>query len=106
MTKAIPKKILTDKILFLSLVSVCFSLIALYMYFVSASVLHVVMRTEVSQQNTKIASDISALESKYIAAQHRVSSDIASLEGYHKTEKKVFINRGESSLVLNTALGR
>ncbi len=106
MTKALPKQLLTDKTIFLGLAFLCLSLIALYMYFVSASVLHVVMRTEVSQENTKIASDISALESKYIAAQHKVSSDIASLQGYKKTAEKVFIDREKSSLVLNTRTGR
>lgn len=105
MTKALPKQLLTDKTIFLSLAFLCLSLVALYMYFVSASVLHVVMRTEMSQENTKIASDISALESKYIAAQHKVSSDIASLQGYQKTTTKVFIDRGKSSLVLNTRAG-
>ena len=106
MTKSLPKQILTDKTTFLSLSFLCLSLFVLYMYFVCASVLHVVMRTEVNQENTKIASDISVLESKYIASQHRVSSDIASLQGYQKTAHKVFIDRAKSSLVLNTNSGQ
>ena len=60
------------------------------------------MRTEIDQEITKISSEISSLESKYISAQHKVSSDIASLQGFQKTNEKVFIDRGTDSLVLST----
>lgn len=93
-----------EKAIFMSLALLCTMLFALYIYFVSASVVHVVMRTEINQEITKIASDISELEGEYIEAQHRVSSDIASLQGYTPSESKVFIDRTPSSLVLSTSL--
>lgn len=94
------------KALFLSLSFSCCVLFAAYVYLISASVVHVVMRTEVSQEMTKIASEISELESQYIEAQHRVSSDIASLQGYTQTAAKVFIDRTPSSLVLGVQTQR
>jgi len=106
MNKAAVQKIHIEKILVVTLVSVCVSLFALYIYFVSASVLHVVMRTEVHQQIASISSEISELEGKYIQAQHKVSSDVASLQGYTHTSKKIFIDKTPSSLVLFTGESR
>ena len=94
-----------EKAIFLTLFVLCVSLFSLYIYFISASVVHVVMRTETSQEITKIASQISELESRYIAAQHRVSSDIASLQGYTPADAKIFIDRTPDSLVLSTQRG-
>lgn len=102
MNKAAVQKIHIEKILVVTLASVCVALFALYMYLVSASVLHVVMRTEVHQEIASISSEISELEGEYIQAQHRVSSDIASLQGYTHTSLKIFIDKTPSSLVLNT----
>lgn len=102
MNRAIPQTIPLEKTLFVVLSSTCLLLFALYIYFISASVVHVVMRTEVSQEVTRIASEISELEGEYIEAQHRVSSDIASLQGYVETQDKVFIDRTPASLVLST----
>ena len=104
MTKVSQKSIQKEKAIFMVLVAVCIMLVSLYMYFVSASVVHVVMRTEIDQEITKISSDISELEGKYIEAQHRVSSDIASLQGYQKTAEKIFLDRNEDSLVLSTGV--
>lgn len=106
MNTAITQTIQVEKAVFATLASLCVLLFSLYVYFVSASVVHVVMRTEVSQEITKIASDISELEGRYIEAQHRVSSDIASLQGYTQTQSKVFIDKTPSSLVLTTNIDR
>jgi hypothetical protein len=75
----------------------------LYMYFVSVAVVEVVVRTEVHRDIQTIASEISTLESAYIQAQHRVSTDIATQSGYKKSSAKTFIHRGGDSLVLKTA---
>lgn len=106
MNRAIAKSIYLEKTLFMSLCSLCMLLFVSYVYFVSASVVHVVIRTEVSQEVTKIASEISELEGEYIEAQHRVSSDIASLQGYTETKEKIFINKTPTSLVLSTTRGQ
>lgn len=74
-------------------------LFAAYVYFVSASVLHVVMRQEVERQMSTLHTDIATLEAKYIQAQHAVSKDIASLQGYVETEEKIFLDRSTVAAV-------
>jgi cell division protein FtsL len=106
MTRVIKQTLLTEKALCMALMSACLCLFALYIYFVSASVVQVVMRTELNQEITKTSSEISTLESQYIKAQHRVSSDIASLQGFEKTNNKIFIDRSTDSLVLSTGVGQ
>lgn len=72
------------------------------MYFVSVSVLHVVMQQEIQRKVSALNAEISQLEAEYIRAQHNLSSDIASLDGYVETTNKVFINRSEAKLVLSS----
>lgn len=76
--------------------------VALYIYFLSASVVHVVMRKEVDKEINGHLSSVSALESEYIEAQHSVSADIASMRGFALTKEKVFIDRSDTTLVLRT----
>lgn len=106
MTQVLKQSLLTQKALCMFLICGCLSLFALYVYFVSASIVHVVIRTEVGQEVALISTEISELESEYIKAQHKVSSDIASLQGYKKSSDKIFIERGGDSLVLKSDLGR
>jgi len=84
----------------LALLLLCVVL-SLYMYFVSASVVHVVMRKEVDQQITAVGSYVSELEANYIEAQHSVSAEIASRQGYTLTKDKIFIDRSQATLVLS-----
>jgi len=72
----------------------------LYAYFLSLSVVHVVMRKEVTQEITEVKSYVSELETEYISAQHAVSRSIASRNGYAEVEEPIFIDRAPSSLVL------
>jgi hypothetical protein len=53
-------------------------LVALYMYFLTMSVVQVVLRKESSQDQRKIESEIAMYEANYIEAQHKVSERIAS----------------------------
>lgn len=106
MTKTQIQKLYTDKRAFMLLSCTCVLLCTMYMYFVSASIVHVVLRTEVGSDITLLSSEISELEGKYIEVQHKVSSDIASLQGYQKTGSKIFIDRSEGSLVLSNGASR
>jgi hypothetical protein len=106
MNRVAAQKIHIEKMLFLGLSAGLVLLFGLYIYFVSASVVHVVMRTETNQEIADISTDISELEGNYIAAQHRVSAEIASLQGYSEAKQKIFIDRSEDSLVLSTPIGR
>lgn len=73
----------------------------LYIYLLSATVMHVVMRKEVGTDIKALHSEISQLESEYILAQHEVSRAIATLEGFVPITDKVFIDRSSNSLVLS-----
>jgi hypothetical protein len=75
------------------------SLVVLYMYFLSMSVVHVVLRKEVMQKMGSVESQIAALEASYINSQHQVSNKMAALESFTQNDDKIFINRGESTLV-------
>ena len=95
----IPRKRIATALLSLSLV-----LFALYMYFLCASVMHVVMRSQAVSESGDLRSEISSLEGKYIAAQYQVSNAIASLDGYHSIEKKIFIDRSTQNLAMNDTM--
>lgn len=84
-------------VLLLSLVG----MIALYMYFVGMSVVHVVMNKETSQAIGTVKTDISELESQYIEAQHKVRSDLALQEGFIAQSEKVFLAATDSTIVLS-----
>ena len=74
-----------------------------YMYFVSVSIVHVVLQQEAKQELGMLRSEISALEREYIAAQHAVSERIAGEPGLVAVGEKVFLRRGADSLVLAPA---
>lgn len=81
---------------------VCLFAIAVisYLYFLNMSVVHVVMRKEATQEQNKLRAEIAMLETSYIEAQHKIADRIASRNGYNVDSDKVFITRGETSLVL------
>lgn len=82
-------------------VIIFFGLVFLYMYFLSMSVVHVVLRKEVMQKVATVESDIASLEATYIDAQHKVSNKIAALENFTENDTKVFVSRTEATLVLS-----
>ena len=77
-------------------------LACLYMYLLSATVVHVVMQKEGKKEINELHSEISQLEAEYISRQHAVSSEIASMQGFIATNEKIFIDKGDDSLVLLT----
>ncbi len=91
-----------ERVWLYAVVLCCVTSIVLYMYFLSASVVHVVMRKELDGKITEMNSRLSSLETEYIEAQHAVSEDIASLRGFTRTDQKVFIDKGDTTLVLRT----
>ncbi len=105
MNRAKVQNINYDKVVFLSLFAGSICLMLMYMYFVSASIVHVVIRKEISQDMVKMNSEISQLENQYIAAQHSVSNKIASLDGYKEVKDKVFIDRTHDNLAMSTVVG-
>ncbi len=74
-----------------------------YMYFLSLSVVHVVMRKEVLTEINQLRSEIAFLESSYIEANHVISQQVANTDGFVAVKEKVFITSGGDGLVLRTA---
>lgn len=86
----------------------CFGLVIFgvlaYMYFLSLSVVHVVIRKEVLRDTNLLRSEIALLETKYIEANHIISTRVATLDGFTEVQNKVFINAEvPQGLVLRTA---
>lgn len=100
------KKVSTTKIyadesrLFYIAVFSCVAVLLAYMYFLSTSIVHVVMRKEVDSQISDLRSKVSQLEASYIEKQHMVSNEIATRQGYVVTDKKIFIDKAGDTLVL------
>jgi hypothetical protein len=82
----------------LGVVIVCMGI--LYMYLLASTVVHVVMQKEVERKVAEAETVVSELETELMLAQHKVSAEIATLEGYVEPETRVFIDRGEASLVV------
>ncbi|MEK7462147.1 MAG: hypothetical protein AAB618_01075 [Patescibacteria group bacterium] len=74
--------------------------VGVYLYFLNLSVVHVVMRKETLAQHNQIRTEIAQLETSYIEAQHKIAGRIAYLDGYSIDTAKIFVTRGQDSLVL------
>ena len=88
-------------IVFTCLLGLIFS----YIYFLSLTVVHVVMRKEADRNISAVRSEISSLEGRYMAAQHRISTEIAQRGDLVVADDKIFINRSDKSIVLSSADG-
>ena len=75
-------------------------LVVLYMYFLTMSVVQVVLRKESNQDKRKLESEIAMYEADYIEAQHKVSERIATTNMLAENNDKIFIERQPSPLVM------
>ncbi len=73
--------------------------IFLYMYLLTMSVVHVVMRKEATQDLRALESEIAALETDFMMAQHVVSTAIVDNQQYTQTSEKIFVSRSASMAV-------
>jgi hypothetical protein len=70
---------------------------AAYAYFLSASVVNVVMRKDVDAQIASAGTAMSGLEADYIELQHALSAEVATEKGFVAAPEKVFIDRTEDA---------
>ncbi len=84
-----------------ALIVLLFALVVAYMYFLSMSVVHVVLRKELRQEEHHLRSEIARLEAEYIEAQHGVSEKIANVDAFSETNDKIFVHRVPPTLVLS-----
>ena len=88
-----------EQIALYALIAIIAGLAGLYFYLISASVVHVVMSKEIEEKMNKLHSDIASLEAVYMEKQHSISLEVVERSGYLAAGKKIFIDRGEASLV-------
>jgi hypothetical protein len=89
-----------SRLFYVALLS-CFLVVSAYMYFVSLSVVNVVMRKEVDGEIRELTTGVGELEAEYIEKQHAVSGNIATAKGFVTAEKKIFIDKAVDTLVLS-----
>lgn len=87
--------------LFYAVLSLVMIAATLYAYFLSASVVHVVMRKEVDAKIAEAATALSVLDADYIELQHALSADIATQKGFVAAPKKLFVDKTQGTLVLS-----
>jgi hypothetical protein len=73
-----------------------------YLYFLNLSVVEVVMRTEYDVEVRDINTEIAALESRFITAQHEITQRIGDLEGFGDEVDKIFVSREQAALALSS----
>jgi hypothetical protein len=59
------------------------------------------MRKEIDKELATTGSYVSELESQYIEAQHSMSEEIATMQGYVEAHDKIFIDRSDTSVALS-----
>lgn len=90
-----------DHYITIALASAFLLCIVAYMYFLSLSVVHVVMRKEAVQNISSLRSEIAYLEAAYIEAHHHISREVAKTEGFSQISDKIFIHESpRDNLVL------
>jgi len=102
MTLKQQKQVYKQSICTLVLVFLCLVLASLYIYLLSSTVVHVVMQKEVTKELQNVSSQIAQLEATYIEQQHSMSNEVATLQGFVTVTQKVFIDKGQSSLVFRS----
>jgi hypothetical protein len=75
---------------------------ALYMYFLSASIVNVVMRQEIDLEIRTTNARIAELEARYSAAKNAVGIEQASTYGFINTTSKTYVSRKGENVVLST----
>lgn len=88
-----------ERLLLAALALALVGLAGLYFYFLSASVIHVVMTEELSERINQVQGEIASLEAAYMDKQHAISLEVVERRGYIASSQKVFIDRSESSVV-------
>ena len=84
-----------------SLFAILATLTALYMYFISFSIVHVVLQKETEQAISKENARLGTLEAKLIASRRAITEDVVLAQGFVPVARKQFATR---SSLLTTAL--
>lgn len=88
-----------ERLLMAGLFASVMGFFGLYFYFLSFSVIHVVMTEELSEKINQVQGEIAALEATYMDKQHAISLEVVERRGYIASGKKIFIDRGGDSVI-------
>lgn len=87
------KPLQRERQLFCALSILVCGLLALYMYFVSAAIAHVVVRKELNQEIAAMHTRISDFEAEYIIEKDRIAEPQAIELGFERNENKIFVTK-------------
>lgn len=93
-----------EKRAFAALVFIIFALIGFYGYFISKSIVNVIVREEIGKDAIAINSEISELESRYIALKDVINIEFAKQAGFENLSNKHFVTRksfAKNNIALN-----
>lgn len=74
---------------------------ALYMYFLSASIVNVVMRQEIDLEIRNTNARIAELEARYSSAKNTITEDQATTYGFISTLSKTYVSKKGENVVLS-----
>lgn len=94
------------QLLSIFVVVVLMAMVGTYIYLLSLTVVHVVMRKEADRDISRLHSEISSLEADYMVAQHRISTEITDRTDLSATNEKIFLTKKEPDLVLSSIQNR
>jgi hypothetical protein len=83
----------SEKQLFTALFSILVVLLTLYGYFISMSIIDVLVREEIEQEMVALSSVLSDLEFEYITQQEHIDATLADQFGLVKIDEKHFVTR-------------
>jgi hypothetical protein len=93
----------TERNFFFVALSFFLTLFGLYIYFISASVIHVIARKEIDQKIARVNSHIGEFESTYIAAKQAITPDTIAQYGFvAASPSKIYVQKAPTNLVLLT----
>lgn len=85
----------------MALLAFLFIAFSMYMYFLSVSVLNVVIRQEIDAEIRDTHTELSLLEGRYISAKSNVTEEAATARGFTRAREKTFVRKEPANLVLS-----
>ncbi|MEK7590015.1 MAG: hypothetical protein AAB475_02055 [Patescibacteria group bacterium] len=82
-----------EKRAFTALIAMIFILLGFYGYFISKSIVNVIVREEISNDSIAISSAISELEFEYINHKNIINKEFANKVGFKNLTEKKFVAR-------------
>ncbi|HJO89713.1 MAG: hypothetical protein QGH85_00370 [Candidatus Pacebacteria bacterium] len=80
-----------EKRAFVVLVFIILILFGLYLYFISKSIVNVIVREEINSDVAAVSSTISELETRYIAHKEAIDIEFAKSAGFKILKEKKFV---------------